>query len=358
MGAPINLYGVHGKNALQEASSRGALLVVQFLLDQGADANAPAHDDGGRTALQTAVESGHDDIAKCLLDAKADVRAPPAKQRGMTVLEAFTYSSSYLSTKGFRDWLSRGAPINRPGGDYGNVLHLLVRQLSKPASKCLDLALQAEARIEDKDQFDCGQKTPLQVAAEVGNLDYARLLLKYGAQVNAAPGDEFGRTALQAAACGMRPADTPAMVELLLSVGADVHAPPAKKGGITALQGAAISGDISIAQQLIDHGADVNAAPAVEEGRTAHGRLDMVRFLISVGAVPDTEKGFSRAIELAENENHLTIADFSREQQELFAGFSTGMGDMFSGDLFSQGPKQGFVSDENLGDFAFPMKRV
>ncbi|KAK2038008.1 ankyrin [Colletotrichum somersetense] len=201
--------------------------------------------------------------------------------------------------------------------------------------------------------------TPLQVAAGVANLDAVRLLLKYGAQVNAPPGDEFGRTALQMAVCGKYPEDTSAMVELLLSLGADVNAPPARKGGITALQGAAISGDICIVKKLLDLGADVNAAPAAKDGRTAiegaaeHGRLDMVRFLISVGAVGDVEKGFSRAIELAENENHFTIADFLRDQQGFSAGF--GMGDdVFGGDLFSQVPMPGFVfSEENLENFTF-----
>ncbi|KAK1967650.1 hypothetical protein LY78DRAFT_668886 [Colletotrichum sublineola] len=150
------------------------------------------------------------------------------------------------------------------------------------------------------------------------------------------------------------------MVELLLSVDADVNAPPAKRGGITALQGTAISGDIRLAQILLDHGADVNAAPAAEEGRTAiegaaeHGRLDMVRFLINAGAVGDTEKGFSRAIELAENEYHFTVADFLREQQDLSAGFGMGMDGMFDGDYFSQTPMQGFVfSEENLGNLIF-----
>ncbi|KAK2051780.1 hypothetical protein LY76DRAFT_470800, partial [Colletotrichum caudatum] len=69
---------------------------------------------------------------------------------------------------------------------------------------------------------------------------------------------------------------------------------------------------------LLERGADVNAPPAAEEGRTAiegaaeHGRLDMVRFLISAGAVGDAEKGFGRAIELAEQEHRFTIADFLR----------------------------------------------
>ncbi|KAK2011863.1 ankyrin [Colletotrichum eremochloae] len=363
LGAPINLYGSRGQTALQAASSEGQLLMVQFLLDEGADVNVPAHEDSGRTALQAALGGGHDDVAKCLLDAKADIRAPPAKKYGITVLEAFVQGAWVTSVDvvyKFRDWLSQGAPINRPDGDHGDLLHCLIISNNSFANECINIALEAGARTEDRDKFSCGEKTPLQVAAEVGNLDSVRLLLKYGALVNALPGNDFGRTALQAAVCGENPACIPAyipaMVELLLSVGADVNAPPARTGGIAALQGAAISGDMRLAQILLDHGADVNAAPAAEEGRTAiegaaeHGRLDMVRFLISVGAVGD----FSRAIELAENEYHFTVADFLREQQDLSAGSGMGMDDMFGGDYFSQGPMQGFeFSQENLGNFNF-----
>ncbi|KAK1999201.1 ankyrin [Colletotrichum falcatum] len=351
--APINLYGVRGKNALQAASSEGKGLVVQFLLDQGADVNVPAHEDGGRTALQAAVERGRENVAKCLLDAQANIRAPPAKKNGMTVLEAFANSSwGYYHgdiTSRFRNWLSQGAPINRLDGDHGNLLHGLIHRIHhKSAYGCLDLALQAGARIEVRDQGRRGQMTPLQVAAEIGNLDTVRLLLKYRADVNAPPGDEFGRTALQAAVCGKNPVAIHAMVEYLLSVGADVNAPPGKKGGITAL-----------AQILLDHGADVNAAPGAEEGRTAiegaaeHGRLDMVRFLIGAGAAADAEKGFGRAIELAENEKCFISADFLREQQDMSAGLGAGMEDLFGGGDFSQMsmPMPGFVfSEENLGN--------
>ncbi|KAK1988379.1 ankyrin repeat-containing domain protein [Colletotrichum cereale] len=359
LGAPINLHGVRGQTALQAASSEGELLMVQFLLDQGADATVPAYEDGGYTALQAAVLNGHERIAKCLLDAKADIRAPPAKRNGKTIVEAFAHYEDKTVSK-FRKWLSQGAPINRLDGDDGNVLHLLIEDNTSSAHACLEIALQAGARIEDRDQFSRGQKTPLQVAAEVGDLDSVRLLLKYGANVNAFAGDDFGRTALQAAVCRQNFADLPAMVELLLSLGADVNAPPARKGGITALQGAAISGDISMVKRLVELEADVNAAPAVEEGRTAiegaaeHGRLDMVRFLISVGATGNPERGFDRAIELAVSENHSLIADFLRDQQDLSAGFGMGMDDMFGGDFFSQVPCQGFVfSEENLGNFTF-----
>ncbi|GKT44465.1 ankyrin repeat and KH domain-containing protein mask [Colletotrichum spaethianum] len=288
----------------------------------------------------------------------------------MTILEAFSYckyryrnwpkDSQDNVVSEFRGWLALGAPINRPNGGHGIVLHLLIRNGLDSVVECLEIALQAGARIEDRDEFSCGRKTPLQVAAEVGNLEAVRLLLGHGADINALPGSEFGRTALQAAVYGSNYENIPAIVELLLSFGADVNVSPAEKGGITALQGAAISGNITIAKTLLDQGANVNAGPAVEEGRTAiegaaeHGRLDMVRFLISVGATGDPAKGFERAIELAEKEHHFMIADFLRDYQDMSAGFGVGTDDVSNDEFFSEAPAQGFVfSDEALENFPF-----
>jgi ankyrin repeat protein len=162
--------------------------------------------------------------------------------------------------------------------------------------------------------------TPLQVAAEA-NIEAIQLLLDHGAEINAPPGDEFGRTALQAATSVQNPDRR--IVEFLHSRGADVNAGPARKGGVTALQGAAICGDIPIARMLLNYGADVNAAPALEEGRTAvegaaeHGRLDMVRLLLSQGAKADPVVRFSRAIKLAEENDHLVLADLLREHENV-----------------------------------------
>lgn len=59
------------------------------------------------------------------------------------------------------------------------------------------------------------------------------------------------------------------VVQLLLTKGADVNAAPAVDSGRTALQAAAGSGHESIVAALLKAGADVNAAPASESGRTA-----------------------------------------------------------------------------------------
>jgi ankyrin repeat protein len=301
---------------------------VQYLIDRGADINFPASDDGGLTALQGAAQGGYTEVVDYLIDTGADVRAAPAKNRGVTVLEAAAWpecngkGSSYYGqferkegelVSTFKSLLALGAPVNRTNGTSGSVLHRLLR---RSRIECVKLALQAGAQIEDREPSR-PMRTPLQVAVAEGEMEAIQFLLEHGADVNAPAGAEFGRTTLQAATSAEEP--DPDIIDLLLLYGADVNSPPATRGGVTALQGAAIRGDIQIVRMLLAHEADVNAAPALEKGRTAvegaaeYGRLDVMRLLLSVGAKADPVFGFLSAIELAEENGHLALADLLRE---------------------------------------------
>lgn len=130
-------------------------------------------------------------------------------------------------------------------------------------------------------------------------------MLESGADINAAPGLDRGRTAIQAASASEMP--TMELVEVLLEAGADINAPAGSDGGVTALQGAAIRGHMKIALKFLEAVADVNAAAALVRGRTAldgaaeHGCVDRVQMLLNAGACGDPTKAnhFDRAIELA-----------------------------------------------------------
>ncbi|RDW58768.1 hypothetical protein BP6252_13244 [Coleophoma cylindrospora] len=335
-GTPINDYGIKGLSGLQAAAGSGQMTLMQYLIDRGADINLLPNNDNGRTALQAAALGGFTEIVDYLIDLGADVKLPPAARNGVTALEAAAgvpewqpirqygvHSSEekkpeegkreLIST--FKKLLALGAPVIRSDGSSSDILHRLIR---RSRHECLELSIKAGARIEDRETSE-GMKTPLQVTAEVRNMKAIKLLLEIGAEINAPAGDEFGRTALQAASSAEIP--DPRMIEYLLRNGAEINAPPARKGGITALQGAAIRGDIQIARMLVMKGADVNAKAAPEEGRTAiegaaeHGRLDMVRFLLSQGAKPQPFVGFSRAVELANDNGHFVLAGLLREHE-------------------------------------------
>ncbi|KAH7129162.1 ankyrin repeat-containing domain protein [Dactylonectria macrodidyma] len=341
-------------------------------------------DDGQRlwrlTALQAAALGGTGEVVDCLLEAGADVRAPPAKLAGFTVLEAaahalidhFGYNSSIQERiSNFRKLFARGAPVDRTDGTDCNIVHYLVRASQL---QFLKEVLDAGAGLEGRERNFWGARTPIQVAAACHNIDAIQLLLdhhadinapasnrhfgrtalqasagrflddqefrenasddsmhsteevlslllRHRADVNAPASDDYGRTALQAAASQSEPSAR--VVALLLQHGAHVNAPPAELGGITALQGVAASGDIEIARMLLSWGADVNAPAAQWKGRTAieaaaeHGRLGMVRLLLNTGAMPHASCGWSKAMNLAERCSNFEISDLLREHQRL-----------------------------------------
>ncbi|KAH7459204.1 hypothetical protein FOMA001_g20153 [Fusarium oxysporum f. sp. matthiolae] len=130
-----------------------------------------------------------------------------------------------------------------------------------------------------------GNRSPLQKAVEIGNLD---------------------------------------IIDLLLQAGAHINAPPSFFGGATALQIAAIQGNLGLVKQLLDLGARINARGARQCGRTAlegaaeHGRLDMLQLLLHSGALT-TGTGqlqFVRAVHFAERGGHDAAADLLRRSRE------------------------------------------
>ena len=132
----------------------------------------------------------------------------------------------------------------------------------------------------DVDAPEADGMTALHWAAHLDDTDSAGLLLRAGANVNAA--NRFGVMPLRLAATnGGR-----AMLELLLTAGAS---PDAAIGeGETALMTAARTGTVDAVTLLLAHGADVNAT--LRGGQTAlmwaaaEGHAAVVRLLIEAGA--------------------------------------------------------------------------
>ncbi|KAF7502472.1 hypothetical protein GJ744_005687 [Endocarpon pusillum] len=121
--------------------------------------------------------------------------------------------------------------------------------------------------------------TALQGAADRGDEAVVRLLLAHGADVNAK--DQSGGTALQEAAIGGHKA----VVRLLLAHGADVNTKSER--GRTALQGAAVRGHEAVVRLLLAHGADVNAKDqsggTALQGAAARGDEAVVQLLLAHG---------------------------------------------------------------------------
>ncbi|GKT80328.1 ankyrin repeat protein [Colletotrichum tofieldiae] len=124
--------------------------------------------------------------------------------------------------------------------------------------------------------------------------------------------NSFLRTPVQAAA---EQGDI-ALLERLGRLGADINAPPrSSNGGVTALQAASIKGYFGLVSRLLALHADPNAPGAEINGRTAvegaaeRGRLDVVQLLLNPGVETygSGRRQYIRAIEMAREEGHHAV---------------------------------------------------
>lgn len=189
-------------------------------------------------------------------------------------------------------------------------LHLIVEHLLQHSSQNENYSLEISRSLH--------------IASSQGNIEIARLLLQYKADVNARGGRY--ETMLQAAATG----GSVDLVELLLECGADVNARGGKYG--TALQVAAGLGNARIVKRLLEASANINsrggkygtaldaaAAKGVRTGfpweiqtgtRARPGQYkEVVRLLLESKADPNAQVGERSALWAAVETGDDTIVD-------------------------------------------------
>lgn len=264
---------------LQAAAENGHFAVVELLLANGADVNAPAKKPHGSTALQLAAAGGHTTVAQRLIDAGADVNAPPisnfaetalqaaARTEGSAMLDLLMAAGATLDTTGMRNFpkkttLSVAAEANKAE----LVSRLLAMMPLEDARQSAPVAL-LEAVKNHNTQIvrqllhihpDVNEHrnfsyycTVLQMAAKNGDWEIVELLLAEKADVNLDPSGGHWNTALQCAA----ELGSMAAVKLLVAAGADLHvigstAPP--------LLLAIRHGHAEVFEYLLDAGADIH----------------------------------------------------------------------------------------------------
>lgn len=204
-GARVNTPSPTGWYPLQTAAGRGNIKVTRYLLARGADPNAA--DRAGFTALYSAAGSDH----------------------GATAAEAL---------------LSSGANPNAKSIHGLTALH---QAASQGAIKVIELLLAGKADVNATDNQGY---TPLHGAASYGKSDTRKavveVLLKSGANVNAKASRD-GETPIHKA-IARRDIE---VVKLLVEYGADVNA--ISKSGVTSLYFA--RGSSAISELLKEHGA-------------------------------------------------------------------------------------------------------
>lgn len=163
--------------------------------------------------------------------------------------------------------------------------------------------------------------TPILLAIETKNYELVKFLIENGANHDTAAINGYKRTPLQKAA----EAPSLEIVQLLLEKRADVNEAPARRGGGTAIQMAAISGDVSVACELLCHGAKLDSPPPSTvngrwplEGAAEHGHGEMIKFLWDAAKeqrVVFDQAMCSRAIELARGNGHPGCVELIRSLQ-------------------------------------------
>jgi ankyrin repeat protein len=294
-GADAKTANRYGVTPLYLACVNGSAPMIAKLLAAGADANAATTE--GETALMTAARTGNVEAAKVLLAAGADVNSKEQWRQQTPLMWAVAESHPEMA----QELIAHGADVNAR-----QVQWHWERQVTKePREKWMPL----------------GGLTPLLFAARQGCVDCARVLLKAGAEINAADpnnitpmllalinghydvaaflldrgadpnlGDETGRTPLYAVVDDhtMPESNLPApreidnkltsmdVIQSLLAHGANVNAQLKKQApyrtkvdrgadtmlttGATPLLRAAKAGDAEVIQTLLAKGADPKLA--------------------------------------------------------------------------------------------------
>jgi len=117
-GAQVNQHNSAGKTPLHYAAQCKNVLVVEALIQAGADVNAKTKDNVTPLILSVDMAFGQPDIALALIRAGADVNA--AEEDGDTALIVATTESSF---EVFQTLLERGANPNARGLNGGTALH-------------------------------------------------------------------------------------------------------------------------------------------------------------------------------------------------------------------------------------------
>jgi ankyrin repeat protein len=255
--------------SLHDAASKGLTQTARWRLTEGAAINAP--DNQGSTALHLAIKEGHVETVELLLDSGADVEAliGPLSLKPIH-LAAMTLNPAMMDTLlKYRPYLE----------SRSNGLTALYYAVCAGDDEVAKLLLEAGADVRARTLCEPGTgESVLHMAVGSFRQSMLRLLIRYGADVNVSGTNPAGQTALHIAA---QYGNEESLRELIKS-GANVFA--TFSNGQTALDVAASAGHINTASILLDHGLD----PLATHGRgitavdmaAVHNRKKILQYLL------------------------------------------------------------------------------
>ncbi len=252
-GALFCLIPVHAAgpgNELIEASAAGNVDKVKELISGGTNVNFSKDD--GVTALMAACVAGHPAVVKVLLSEKADPNARDAQ--GATALlwavlgakkEIVQLLMENGADTGVRDRAGRTAFSLASRMGYAEIIELIHSHAKKGG----------HAAGESKPKKAQSLNGRFLEAAATGEVALVDKLLNDGADIEARDGESRGTALIWAAFHGHRE-----VVKLLIKRGADVNA--ASAGGLTPLLLACVQGHISAVKLLLEGGANLDVKSA------------------------------------------------------------------------------------------------
>jgi ankyrin repeat protein len=259
------------RTSLHGAAQRNFPNVAALLIGHCADINA--QDKTKCTPLHLAAEFDSTPVVSLLLEDKADVCSQNAD--GFTPLHIAACTNSVESAEVL---LRQRIDMNVLTEEEGNKLSALHLAVAKNCVDFVRLLLKYGADVDAR-EAPC-RYTPLHYAAEYNLCQIAKLLLEHGAVVDATDMDGF--TPLHRGAYK----DNTEMVSLLLEHRADINA--ATKKGTTALMISARNKSVNVTRLLLERGADVDATNDLGSSclylAASFDALDIAQIFLEYGA--------------------------------------------------------------------------
>jgi uncharacterized protein len=251
-------FPVGGMTALIFAARQNDLNSVRALLSAGADIKETAAD--GTSAILVAVLNGHYELANFLLEHGADSNAPDAKGRGAL------YAAVDMRNL---EWSTRPAPPEKDNMTELDLINALLAHGANPNARLTKkIPLRGQPSFDGRWANMIGA-TPFWRAAQSDDVTVMKLLVEKGADPLLATNDHT-TPLMVAAGVGWSDgqshgsqADAPEALKLCLQWGGDVNA--VNDIGYTALHGAAFRGANEVVKLLVEKGARMDVKN--QEGR-------------------------------------------------------------------------------------------
>lgn len=280
---------------LQAAVHAAQYDMVKFLIEKGADVNAPYGEQYKQACwrwpnsdhLHNMIQKSYQCIAKTPIQIACQINNIPLFELllGHGALVDLSPLSRITAEKCIKNAMSdTSSDYYSPG--YKTIPYHTALQYSVYnrnlflVHRLLSLRANPDSRV-----ISNWGDTPLQMAARLNYPEIVSVLMVNGADVNAPPGWINGRTALQAAA----ESGNIEMVQSFLLGNADVNAPAGYERGLTALQAALHNDHPEIVELLLRSNADIHAPPSRNYGLStiaaaiSRGNLPMLKFLMENG---------------------------------------------------------------------------